>query len=61
MKALDCEYLLSALAKRTASSSGLGVSSAKSALTLHIQALSLPQLGLNFMSGVTVKNLKVLE
>jgi len=46
-------HLLSALAKRTASNSGLGVSSAKSAGTLHIQALSLPQLGFNCIDWLT--------
>jgi len=53
-------YLLSALAKRTASSSGLGVSSAKSAATLHIQALSLSQLGSNFIDGATVSKTRTL-
>ena len=47
-------YLLSALAKRTASNSGLGVSSAKSEGTLQIHALSLSQFLFSFMKGVTI-------
>ena len=38
-------YLLSELAKRIASNSGLGSPSAKSDVEVQTQALSLPQLG----------------
>ena len=47
--------LLSAFANRMASNSGLGSPSAKSDVDVHTQALSLPQLGFNSISGWTVK------
>ena len=46
-------YLLSALANRMASISGLGSSSEKSQATLQTQARSLPQLGISVMFCVT--------
>jgi len=43
--------ILSALANLMANSSALGSPSAKSELVVHIQALSLPQLGFSTISG----------
>lgn len=47
------QYSLSALRKRIASSSGLGLSSAKSASVFHTQARSLPALGFSSIMVVT--------